>query len=55
MIAQAQSLMAKHGDLQILDETDFAVFKLQHEVAEGFPDDYNLPDGTEYIRVTNYS
>lgn len=55
LIIRAQSLLAVYGDLELLDEEDYSVANLSHEVAEGFPESYGLPDGAEFIRVTNYS
>ena len=54
LVGRATYLLQKHGDFDVLDEDMHALDGIEIETSDGsFPEDWNLPEGTQYIQVTS--
>lgn len=52
LIARAQALLEEHGDLLVLDDDEYSILSMNHEVSDGsYPSDYDMPKGYEFIRI----
>jgi hypothetical protein len=55
LIEQAQRLMAREGDLEVLVDVDFYAMSkltlLEVEEDDQFPKDWNMPKGSKFAKV----
>ena len=53
LIQQAQTILKAEGDLDVLSEDYYAIYRLEVTEAEGLPTDWNLPDGTKFVMAND--
>lgn len=54
VISQAQSLLEKHGDLEVFDHRHYPFDGFSRAVAKDFPTEWDMPDGFEFILMKNF-
>ena len=53
-IAKATKLLAEHGDLDILDDLMYPIDFMTMEESDGeYPEEWDLPKGTKFVRLTS--